>query len=177
MYSSKCSSTACSWAFLSPSAAWAHASQGALAAAAHQEVSCKRASGYSRDESGTFRRNVTPFLLSNRQTGLWYSQKISCMLHPFHTSPWNLHHFKLYNSKIICYPFSDQFKKLSLKRSWLIRDDWWTWTGGCVCVCIWSSFVLSWLALVVKTAVLVISWLALQGKKSWSLLLVEERMS
>lgn len=46
-----------------------------------------------------------------------------------------------------------------------------------MCVCIWSSFVLSWLALVVKTAVLVISWLALQGKKSWSLLLVEERMS
>lgn len=124
-----------------------------------------------------FPEKCDPFSAVQQTLGLWYSQKISCMLHPFHTSPWNLHHFKLYNSKIICYPFSDQFKKLSLKRSWLIRDDWWTWTGGCVCVCIWSSFVLSWLALVVKTAVLVISWLALQGKKSWSLLLVEERMS
>lgn len=48
---------------------------------------------------------------------------------------------------------------------------------GCVCTYIWSSFVLSLLALTVKTAISVISWLALQGIKSWSLLLLEERLS
>lgn len=48
---------------------------------------------------------------------------------------------------------------------------------GCVCTSIWSSFVLSQLALIVKTTISVISWLALQGEKSWSLLLLEERLS
>lgn len=87
------------------------------------------------------------------------------MLHPFHTPRWNLDHFKLYNSKIICYPFPDQFKRLSFKRELahqrpLVDVD----RGMCVCAS-GALFFLSWLALAVKAAVLVISWLALQGKK------------
>lgn len=79
VYSSKCSSTACSWAFLSP---WAHASEGALAAAAHREVSSKRTSGYSWDESGTSLRNLTPFLLSNRHKASGTLRKYhACYIH------------------------------------------------------------------------------------------------
>lgn len=101
---------------------------------------------------------------------LCYPQKISCRLHPFNTSPWNLDHFKLYNGKIICYQLSDLFKRLSLSGSWAIRGCGRTWTDGwtvdgCVCTYTWSSFVPSRLALVVKTTISVISWLALQGKE------------
>lgn len=40
---------------------------------------------------------------------------------------------------------------------------------GCVCTYIWNSFVLSQLALIVKTTISVISWLASQGKKNLGL--------
>lgn len=61
--------------------------------------------------------------------------------------------------------FLTNLRGFPLKGSWLIRDHWWTWTGGCVCVHLELFFFPSWLALAVKAAVLVISWLALQGKK------------